>query len=109
MKITKNLHIGMFWIDVCKDGRWIWRGRDVKRDLSMELGELWHRFRPLKRHPSLELCPSFGRYYTSGGNNPLVGCSIRYGKKCRINEEAEKKCKRIVHLSLKDRKKVLGQ
>lgn len=108
MKVTENLHVGLFWADIKKDERWRWYGIDIIRPFRVRAKALWRRCFPMKRHAFLAKCPSFGSYFTSAGGDRMQGCAIRYGGSCRLSTEAEMECKAITKMDPRDRRKRLG-
>lgn len=108
MRITDNLYVGLFWVDIRKDGRWNWYGVDIVRPLRLRLQELRSMLFPVKPHPFLAKCPAFGRYYTSGGGDRAQGCTVRFGERCRISPQTEAECEQITKMDWQARRKVLG-
>ncbi len=103
MKIGKNIWIGLFWIDrQDKRGLWHYHGKDYVTKLRLQ----WEIWFPIPQHPMRSKCPSFGRFYTSGGNDPIVGCSIRYGQQCRAGLQVRQECERVTKLGIKERKRL---
>jgi len=104
LKITENLHVGIFWIDRKVKGRWRWYGKDLIKPILVKLEEL----NPPKPHPCLNECHAFGRYFTSGGYVRSEACLIRLGERCRLTEEDYNECRRISKLKSKEWRKALG-
>jgi len=102
MKLSKDLHVGIFWIDRRDSKGWHWHGRDFLAKIKA----IWEDLFSIAPHPLLSKCPSFGRFFTSGGNTPTVGCSIRYGKECRAGLDVRRECERITKLDIKERKRI---